>query len=394
MNYSYTKVKKLIAESFALGDFNGSDLYRQGRSPFDPGHRNQSIPTWDLWWQTLDNHAKRLSFGAESRVLLPTAQIEVIPLLTEDVGLQASQITHVADTDFKQMIAISLGTNSVRHIQETNDMKFTHIIKNPPWDQGQYRQFWEPAHERLEDGGWMLDILPTNWMCLPDFASDRAWLLEHFQIHSLRIYKNSKQEVFDVNPGGSEVVVMVAQKCAKPNNSLVEFTYMDQPPFTVDLTRYSIWPLYPSAIAVKVLDLVVSKKMADLDVVNYKRADHDFSQRVKSSHWISLPTKVHARCNADIMRAAGTEWRLNQLHEIEDTGIIQFDSANQAQLHYAWFSTPIWSYILSMVKSQGKNQPGQFIGTGLHAFVDTDFDRYFGFTQQHHDEVARWKSSL
>jgi hypothetical protein len=200
--------------------------------------------------------------------------------------------------------------------------------------------------------------------------------------------------VFDANPGGAEVVVMVSRKSVNPNNTMVEYTYFDSPTFTIDLTKYDTWPLYQSSIAPKILDLVVSKKVCDLDAVGYKKAEHDFEDRVTKPYFIACQTLVHHRVKPDISSTPSTTWKLNQLHDIVDEIIIQFNDPTQCALHAEWFASPEWSYILSMVKSQGKNQPGQFVFTGQHNFIDNDFASYFGFTKQHLDEVVQWKSKL
>ena len=64
-----------------------------------------------------------------------------------------------------------------------------------------------------------------------------------------------------------------------------------------------------------------------------------------------------------------------------------------AQLHYEWYQSDLFNYVLSMLKSQPKNQPYLPAMTGLHNFTNNDFDRYFGFTQEQLEEIARWKSN-
>jgi hypothetical protein len=48
---------------------------------------------------------------------------------------------------------------------------------------------------------------------------------------------------------------------------------------------------------------------------------------------------------------------------------------------------------MSILKSQAKSQVKQLAITGKHNFINNDFNSYFGFTQTHLDEIARWKSS-
>ena len=72
--------------------------------------------------------------------------------------------------------------------------------------------------------------------------------------------------------------------------------------------------------------------------------------------------------------------------------MFEFTNATDCDLHHEWMSTDIFAYCLEMAKSQGKNQPKSIVYLGEHNFKDNDFVRHFGFTKQHLDEVASWKS--
>jgi hypothetical protein len=186
-------------------------------------------------------------------------------------------------------------------------------------------------------------------------------------------------------PGG-DVVVMVSRKTDTPNNTLVEYTYFDNPTFTVDLTRHEIWPMYTTALSVKIWDMVVSKKAHDLKWYT-KGKIAEFA----TPYFVSAPTKVHQRINPHFMKNPGSRWDLNTLKGIADEQQFFFDTSEKATLHHKWFGTDVFAYILAMAKSQGKNQPHPIAYTGEHNFTNNDFVSYFGFTKQHLDEVAQWK---
>lgn len=389
-SWTYTDQKKDLEFCFENGDFAPSTKYKI-QSPFNATKSYPSKSTWDLWFVELSNYS--FTFTGQDTMLV-YYNVEAVLMSIEDFGIAPAAITLLSDNDNKTALAQAWGVEVITDCKEIPKMKFTHVIKNPPWDDGVYSKFWPLAHDALVPNGYQVDILPTNWMSLPSFSKNRKYLLENFQILSLRVYDNSKRLVFDANPGGAEVVVIVSRKCLNPDNRLVEYTYFDSPTFTIDLTKYDIWPLYQSSIAPKILDLIVGKKVCDLNVVGYRKAEHNFNDRVTKPYFIACQTLVHQRVKSDLSSTPSTTWKLNQLHNIVDETIIQFDDQIQCALHAEWFASPMWSYILSMVKSQGKNQPGQFIFTGQHNFTDNDFVSYFGFTKQHLDEVTQWKSKV
>jgi hypothetical protein len=92
------------------------------------------------------------------------------------------------------------------------------------------------------------------------------------------------------------------------------------------------------------------------------------------------------------MSKPGSRWDLNTLKGIADEQQFFFKTEESVKLHHEWVSTDAFSYILAIVKSQGKNQPHPIAFTGEHNFTTNDFNKYFGFTQQHLDEIAQWKS--
>lgn len=380
MSYTYTRTKKVIELMFGMNDFGNSTEYKE-QSPFNSSKSFPSVSTWELWYNVLDNYS--FSFdGKESIGVL--YNIEVVLLLIEDFGINPKQITLFSDNQNKSALAKSWGV-SVKYIKEQNDMNFTHVIKNPPWDQGVYAKFWPLAENLLVDNGYQIDIYPTNWMTLPSYQSSRDFLLENFEIKSVKIYDNSKGQVFEAQPGG-DVIVMVSQKKKNPNNTQVDWTYFNNTTFTVDLTRHSIWPMYQTSLGAKIFDTVVSAKKYDLTVL-----DKDKIQDLPD-YFIAAPTKVHARNTRDFMTRPGTRWEKNVLKGIADEQVFVFENAIDCDLHYEWISTDIFAYCLEMVKSQGKNQPKPIMYLGEHNFKNNDFVKHFGFTKQHVDEVALWKS--
>ena len=294
-----------------------------------------------------------------------------------------SEITVVGDSSVKEELAKFLGVCYYDvNDPQLNTMKFNHVIKNPPWDQGAYAKFWNLANDELLPGGYQVDILPTNWMTLVSFAEDRKFLLENFEILSIRILDNSKGQLFDVVHGG-DVVLMISQKSQTPKNTAVEYSYFDQPSFTVDLTQHEIWPMYVSGLSVEIWNMVTGKKVKDLDWTN------DASKA--TPYFVSAPIKLHQRINANFMGSPGTRWELNTLKGIESEIQFLFEDDQRAKLHYEWFGSDIFAYVLAMSKSQAKNQPHPIAYTGEHKFINNDFVGHFGLTKQHLDEIARWK---
>lgn len=375
-SWTYTDQKKDLEFCFENVDFVPSNKYKL-QSPFNTTKSYPSKSTWDLWFVTLSNYS--FTFTGQD-VILVKYNIEAVLMLIEDFGIAPASITLLSDNDNKTALAQAWGVTVITDCKEIPKMKFTHVIKNPPWDGGVYEKFWPLASNALVNGGYQVDILPTNWMTLVSFASSRKYLLENFEILSIRIYDNSKGQVFEAMPGG-DVVVMVSRKSTNPNNTLVEYTYIDNPTFTVDLTRHEIWPMYTTALSVKIWDIVVGKKTNDLN----------WDKKSATSYFVSAPTKVHQRINPDFMKNPGSRWDLNTLKGIADEQQFFFDTNEKATLHHAWFGTDMFAYILAMAKSQGKNQPHPIAYTGEHNFANNDFVSHFGFTKQHLDEVAQWK---
>jgi len=383
-SWTYTDQKKDLEFCFENGDFapssaalNGpTKAYYNVQSPFNATKSYPSKSTWDLWFVELSNY----SFTVIGHNMLVYYNIEAVLMLIEDFGIVPAAITLLSDNDNKTALAQAWGTTVITDCKEISKMKFTHVIKNPPWDGGVYEKFWPLAHEALVANGYQVDILPTNWMTQVSYASSRKFLLENFQILSIRIYDNSKGQVFEAVPGG-DVVVMVSRKSAAPDNTLVEYTYFDNPTFTVDLTRHEIWPMYTTALSVKIWDMVVSQKINDLS----------WDKKAPTPYFVSAPTKVHQRINPNFMKNPGSRWDLNTLKGIADEQQFFFDTSEKATLHHEWFGTDMFAYILAMAKCTGKNQPHPIAYTGEHNFVSNNFVSHFGFTKRHLDEVTQWK---
>ena len=377
MSWTYTQAKKVVETMFDQGDFSPSNTYK-GQSPFNESKSYPSVSSWDLWYGVLGNYAFTYTNNSHIAVLY---NIEAVLVLIEDFGINPKQITLLSDNDNKTALALSWGVNVVYNNEDLPEVQFTHLLKNPPWDQGIYTKFWPLAERILVADGYQMDILPTNWMTLSSFEKDRDYVLSNFEVQSIQILDNSRGQVFEAVPGG-DVIVMVSRKTKTPNNTLVEWTYFDEPTFTVDLTRHKIWPMYTSALSVKILDMVVSKKIGDLQ----------WNKQPPTNFFVSAPTKVHRRVDPNFMKNPGSRWELNTLKGIADEQKFYFDNAQAAQLHHEWFSTDAFAYILALVKSQGKNQPHPIAYTGEHNFANNDFVHYFGFTAQHLEEIQQWKS--
>jgi len=380
-SWTYTDQKKDLEFCFEHGDFAPSTEYKL-QSPFNATKSYPSKSTWDLWFVELSNYS--FTFTGQD-VMLVYYNIESVLMLIEDFGIAPTAITLLSDNDNKTALAQAWGVTVITDCKEIPEMKFTHVIKNPPWDGGKYEDFWPLAHEALVDEGYQVDILPTNWMTLVDFAKSRKYLLDNFKILSIRIYDNSKGQVFEAAPNG-DVVVMVSCKSTNPSNTLVEYTYFDNPTFTVDLTRHEIWPMYTTALSVKIWDMVVSKKVGNLKWYTKGKIAES-----ATPYYISAPTKVHQRINPNFMKNPGSRWDLNTLKGIADEQQFFFDTNEKATLHHEWVGTDMFAYILAMAKSQGKNQPHPIAYTGEHNFTNNNFVSHFGFTKQHLDEIAQWK---
>jgi hypothetical protein len=382
LSWTYTDQKKDLEFCFENGDFAPSAKYKT-QSPFNATKSYPSKSTWDLWFVELSNYS--FTFTVQD-VILVTYNIEAVLMLIEDFGIAPASITLLSDNDNKTALAQAWGVTVITDCKEIPEMKFTHVIKNPPWDKGIYTEFWPLAYEALVDDGYQIDILPTNWMTLPGprMTSARKHLLENFQILSIRIYDNSKRQVFDANTGGGDVVVMVSRKCKNPDNTMVEYTYFNNPTFTVDLTKYDFIPLYKSGLSVSILNKVLSSKLGDLE------CDYQTADKVVSTHltpfYVTGNNLAHSRENLNT-----NSWTVSQPSTNTDAWFLYYDSPTSAQLHYEWYKSDLFAYIISVLKSQAKTQVKQLAITGKHNFTNNDFTSYFGFTKQHLDEVAQWK---
>ena len=378
-SWSYTPAKKALEFCLENGDFAPSNEYPKGY-PFTPAVGYPKVSTWDLWFNELNNRRNEFDFTGTFAIYY---NIEAVLLLIEDFGVNPSKIALVSDNPNKSEMALAWGCKVVTE-EELNQMKFTHVLKNPPWDGGIYAKFWAKSHEILEEDGYQLDILPTNWLSLKDYLMERKYLLENFQILSLRIYDNRKKQVFDIfNPA---VLVMVSKKCSNPDNSKVEYTFMDQPTFTVDLNSYDVWPFYFSSLAVSILDKVMKAKTSDLETGHQ---DPKKDIHMPTPYYVTGEVMAHK-----LFETSVDGWRLNDVKAtISDPFYLHYPTDVSAQLHYEWYQSDSFNYVLSMLKSQPKNQPYLPAMTGLHSFTNNNFDQYFGFTQEQLEEIARWKSS-
>jgi hypothetical protein len=161
---------------------------------------------------------------------------------------------------------------------------------------------------------------------------------------------------------------------------------MDQPTFTVDLNSYDVWPLYFSPLAVSILDKVMTAKTGDL-ILGHQDPEKD--SHMPTPYYVTGEVMAHK-----LFETSVDGWRLNDVKAtISDPFYLHYPTDVSAQLHYEWYQSDSFNYVLSMLKSQPKNQPYLPAMTGLHSFTNNNFDQYFGFTQEHLEEIARWKSS-
>lgn len=265
-------------------------------------------------------------------------------------------------------------------------LEFDAVGGNPPWNGGVYKYFLKECQSWLADNGVLYFYLPTNWMTLVTFKEMRNDLRTNFDIVEITILSNDKKQMFDIGNTGEVVLIGITKNTSK-NKCLTKFKYLDNPQFKLDLHKINdIYPLYKSKHSVSILDKVMSAKISDIP----------FNKKDWKGNFISAPTKVHARVSADFMDKDGSKWELNKYKGIADEQTFMMpDSVEQAESHYDWFKSKWFSYILTIIKSQGKNQPHPIAVTGLHAFKhdNTDFKKYFGFTEEEEKEVDEWMKS-
>jgi hypothetical protein len=376
--YKYTQGKKQLEDLYASLAFSPSSVYKI-QSPFE------KTSTWDLWFKYLDN--RRNEFVGNGLVHY---HIDAVLMLIEDFGIDPETITFVSDNENKTILAKSWG---VKIKGEGEDLKFNYNIKNPPWDGGKWTEWVDEAVDRVELGGIVLDILPSNFGTLTGAAKYnqvRKTYLEHFQILSVSILDNSKKQVFSIDAGGSDVMVIVARRCKKPDNTMVDFDYHGGDTFTVDLTKHDIWPMYCSALGYKIYNLVVGKKSKDL---THGSSSNDNPRTPNTSFYISTTIKWSTRAMGLVERNPGTSWSKGQMKKVDgDIVWFEFSDEESYDLHYDWFTSDLYSYILEMQKSQSKNQGACLAAIGEFDFADNDFDKFFGMTEQYKTEVRNWKS--
>lgn len=376
--YKYTQGKKQLEDLYASMTFSPSSVYKI-QSPFEKTF------TWDLWFKHLDN--RRNEFVGNGLVYY---HIDAVLMLIEDFGINPETIRFVSDNENKTILAKSWG---VVVEDEGEKVKCDYNIKNPPWDGGKWTEWVDEAVDRVELGGITMDIVPSNFATLTGAAKYnqvRKTYLEHFQILSVSILDNSKKQVFGVDAGGSDVMVIVARRCKNPDNTMVDFDYHGGDTFTVDLTKHDIWPMYCSALGYKIYNLIVGKKSKDL---THGSSSNDNPRTPGTPFYISNTIKWSTRAIGLVERNPGTSWSKGQMKKT-DGDIVWFEFPNEESydLHYEWFTSDLYSYVLEMQKSQSKNQGACLAAIGEFDFADNDFDKFFGMTEQYKTEVRNWKS--
>lgn len=376
--YKYTQGKKQLEDLYASLTFSPSTEYKT-QSPFEKTF------TWDLWFKSLNN--RRHEFVGNGLVHY---HIDAVLMLIEDFGIDPETITFVSDNENKTILAKSWG---VQIADEGEEVTFNYNIKNPPWDGGKWTKWVDQSVDKVEIGGIIMDIIPTNFMTLTgskNYINVRKTYLENFQILSISILNNSKKQVFTVDAGGSDVAVIVARRCENPDNTMVDFDYHGGDTFTVDLTKHNIWPMYCSALGYKIYNLVVGKKSKNL---THGWSSNNTPRTPNTPFYISNTIKWSNRSMGVVERNPGTSWSKGQMKKDDgDIMWFEFDNEESYDLHYDWFTSDLYSYILEMQKSQSKNQGTCLALIGKFDFVDNDFNKFFGMTEEYKAEVRNWKS--
>jgi hypothetical protein len=386
-------IKKAISIAYEQDRF-GSTWYKT-QSPFKDGSHPTS--SWNLPYNAI--RAQLWQINGRGLVMF---QIEWVVLLIEDFGIDPKTVVFFSDSSLKTKFARQLGVRVVESqgpddmapLQELTNMKsFNYVLKNAPWDKGlgqgidlpfkrttAYATFNYFGHGLLADQGVCLDVLPTNWMCMPDYQGWRDWMLANFEILNISIWDNSQGDVFD-GIAMSDVVTIVSRRVSKPNNTAVEYVSYKGQPFTIDLTKYDFWPLYKSPISVKILDQVLGSKIQDVSVAEDK----------KSSWFVSAAnTRAGARQNSNPRH----DFTKGIIKDVTYPIWLGYSSQASLDTHWEWMGTTHYAYVLSMLQSSPKRQPIFYSLLGEHNFQSNDFNKHFKVTPTHDQEIQQWYNSI
>ena len=389
-----TPLKKAISIAYEQDRFPST--WYKSQSPFKDGAHPTS--SWNLPYNAI-----RAQFWHIRGKGLVMFQLEWAVLLVEDFNIDPSTLVFLSDsplkTKFAQQLGIrvieSQGPDDMVSLQELTNMKpFNYVLKNAPWDKGlgqgidlpfkrttAYATFNYFGHGLLAEQGVCLDILPSNWMCMVDYQGWRNWMLENFEILNISVWDNSQGEVFD-GITMSDVVTMVSRRVTSPNNTAVEFVSYGGQPFTVDLTKYNVWPMYKSPISIKILDNVLQSKIADLLVGTESTPPAWF---VSASN-----TRAGKRQNS----APRHDFTKGTLKDVSCPIWLGYPSQVSLDTHWEWMATLHYAYVLSMLQSSPKRQPSFYSMLGEHKFQNNDFYAHFNVTPTHDKEIQQWHNLI
>ena len=274
-------------------------------------------------------------------------------------------------------------------------MKFDLIVSNPPWDTGlgqgldlpfrrttAYATFNYHNYNLITDNSQTIEVLPTNWMCQPNYQGWRKWMITHWQIEDITIYSNNNKKLFNIQL--SDVVVLVLRKVKDPNNTQVRFNNQGQTSI-IDLTKYSVWPMYYNQLSVDIFDECMNSKISD--IINYNGGN---TLKHQTPHTLYFISNHILRSGNRINYKPYTHMKLNEMYSIKYPMWLGFDTEDEVLKYWEWVHTPHYAYVLSMIQSTPKNQPIYFALMGLHNFKDTDFNRHFNITNDQQEEISKW----
>lgn len=393
-----TKEKKLYEALHGKQAF-GSEIDTQ--KSFTPYITKKGTPTWELWYEIIRTQVGCFKQDDKIAVWNPYAPF----VLIQDFNVPAKNITlwGVPGEDSKKRLANQIGINytelNSRNIELMKNSQ-DYVIKNSPWDRRinipgvtqefngtyPYHAFGQIGYDIVKEGGMVIDILPSNWFGVDEHKEFRNWLLQKFDILELRIIQNDKKQVFDID--NKDVVVMIARKNSKPDNSKVRFRYHDEQVFDLDLhyvsDRYGQWPLFRGKIGFEILEGLMSHSQ--------KRADVDSGRM--SKYFVEGDIKVQVRDKAGIAKG----WTLNSSKGITSPERIHYETGQDALDHFEWYQTDHFDYVFSSIKAHAKAMTNYFELTGYHKFDrdkngDIDVAKTFSLTSEQMEAIRRWKLS-
>lgn len=273
------------------------------------------------------------------------------------------------DTNLKFDVALSNPPYN-RSIKSTMPLPFTNI--------GPHSAFTAKSHELLKNDGIFAVVLPCNFMCLPSAATYRQWWLNNFEIQNLDIHDNTNGKVFDI--GLSDIVTIVAKKANKPDNTNVKWNES----FTVDLTKYSVWPMYKTQESVTIFDKLMASKTQDIPYTGDKNDKP--TAHIVSTHLTRLGQRQNPNPKGMFVKDA--------IKNVSIPFWLGYSSKKQKDYQWNWMSTDHYAYVLSLVQSTPKNQPILFRMLGEHCFTDNDFVKHFNLSTQELAAISSWKQSF